>query len=91
MVDTRQSRIFTSGNATTLYVTVPAEDDGPGIAEDDRTDVFTAGYSTGDDGTDLGLSIVKQVVDAHDWEIRVTDGSEGGARFQITGVEFTAE
>ena len=25
MVDTRQSRIFTSGNATTLYVTVPAD------------------------------------------------------------------
>jgi hypothetical protein len=25
MVDTRQSRIFTSGDATTLYVTIPAE------------------------------------------------------------------
>lgn len=45
------------------------EDDGPGITEDRRGDVFTAGYSTGDEGTGFGLSIVKQVVEAHDWDI----------------------
>ena len=67
------------------------EDDGPGIPEDDRDEVFDAGYSTNDEGTGFGLSIVKQVVDAHDWEIYVTIGSEGGARFEITGVTFTSE
>jgi hypothetical protein len=25
---------------------------------------------------------------AHDWEIQVTEGTEGGARFEITGVTF---
>jgi signal transduction histidine kinase len=59
------------------------EDDGLGIPEDEYDDVFTAGYSTSDEGTGLGLSIVKQIVDAHDWEIRLTDGSDGGARFEI--------
>lgn len=28
------------------------------------------------------------VVDAHDWKIAVAESSDGGARFEITGVEF---
>jgi signal transduction histidine kinase len=62
------------------------EDDGVGIPEDDRGQVYEAGYSTNKDGTGFGLSIVKQVVDAHDWGIAVTESEEGGARFEITGV-----
>jgi hypothetical protein len=27
-------------------------------------------------------------LDAHGWHIRVTDGTGGGARFEITNVEF---
>lgn len=64
------------------------EDNGSGIPEDRRTDVFTAGYSTNDEGTGFGLSIVKQIVEAHGWEVDVVESSEGGARFEITGVEF---
>jgi signal transduction histidine kinase len=37
------------------------------------------------------MSIVKQVAQAHGWDVRVIDGSDGGARFEIAGVEFTAE
>jgi PAS domain S-box-containing protein len=62
------------------------EDDGPGIPEDEREKVFTAGYSTHPDGTGFGLRIVEQIVDAHGWEIRVTEGTDGGARFEITDV-----
>lgn len=64
------------------------EDDGPGIPEDERDDVVDAGYSTAEDGTGFGLSIVNQIVEAHGWEIRVTEGIDGGARFEITGVKF---
>jgi PAS domain S-box-containing protein len=67
------------------------EDDGPGIPADEREDVFDVGYSSTEDGTGFGLSIVQEIADAHGWNIRVTDGSDGGARFEITGVEFTAE
>jgi PAS domain S-box-containing protein len=63
------------------------EDDGPGIPEEERQQVFEAGHSTAHDGTGLGLHIVEQVVDAHDWRIRVTDGSRGGTRFEITDVD----
>jgi len=64
------------------------EDDASGIPETERDTVFEAGYSTSDEGTGFGLAIVKQIADAHGWEIRVTDGSDGGARLEITGVEF---
>lgn len=66
-------------------------DDGPGISKDKREKVFEAGYSTSTDGTGFGLNIVKTICEAHGWEIRVTEGSEGGARFEITGVDVVAE
>ncbi|MFC7028858.1 sensor histidine kinase [Halomicroarcula sp. GCM10025324] len=65
------------------------EDDGPGIPEERRTDVFSAGYSTDEEGTGFGLSIVERVVEAHGWEINLTESAEGGARFEITGIELT--
>ncbi len=66
-------------------------DDGPGIPPDDRDEVFEAGYSSAEQGTGLGLSIVKHNADAHGWNVRVTEGSKGGARFEISGIEFSAE
>ena len=63
------------------------EDDGPGIPEDDREEVFEAGYSTTTDGLGFGLSIVKQMVESHGWEITLTEGTDGGARFEITGLD----
>jgi signal transduction histidine kinase len=67
------------------------EDDGPGIPEDNREDVFKPGYSTAEDGTGFGLSIVKQVAEAHGWNVGVTEGTDDGARFEITGIELAAE
>jgi PAS domain S-box-containing protein len=67
-----------------LYV----EDDGPGIDPDDREAVFEAGYSTDSEGTGFGLSIVEEVAEAHGWTVTVTDGADGGARFELGGVSF---
>ena len=67
------------------------EDDGEGIPREEREEVFEAGYSTDRDGTGFGLTIVQQVAEAHGWTVRATEGSEGGARFEITGVEFAAD
>jgi signal transduction histidine kinase len=67
------------------------EDDGPGIPKADQDDVFEAGYSTSEEGTGFGLNIVKEIVAAHDWEIRVTESADGGARFEITGMEITVK
>ena len=63
------------------------EDDGPGIPEGERTEVFDPGYSTSRAGTGFGLPIVDEIAQAHGWSVRATEGSEGGARFEVTGVE----
>jgi len=67
------------------------EDDGSGISAGERDDIFEAGYSTNEGGTGFGLSIVKQVAEAHNWQIEIADRTAGGARFEITGVEIVVE
>jgi len=68
-----------------------AEDDGPGIPESEREEVFEYGYSTEEEGAGLGLSIVKAVAEAHGWAVSVTESAEGGARFEITAGSEPAE
>ena len=65
-------------------------DDGPGIAPAERARVFESGYSTNSDGTGIGLTIVQQIAEAHGWEVSVTESADGGARFEIRGVETEA-
>jgi len=62
-------------------------DDGPGIPEEIRDEVFESAYSTARGNTGFGLAIVKEIVDAHGWEIAVREAATGGARFEITGAE----
>ena len=62
-------------------------DDGPGLPEGDHEEVFDAGYSTVDDGTGFGLRIVEQVAEAHEWDVAAAESEDGGARFEVTGVE----
>jgi PAS domain S-box-containing protein len=62
-------------------------DTGPGIPEDERDSVFERGHTTAEDGTGFGLSIVREIVEAHGWNISVVESTDGGARFEITGVE----
>ncbi|WP_435073132.1 sensor histidine kinase [Halorubrum sp. HHNYT27] len=69
-------------DGTGIYV----EDDGEGIPEAERDDVFVDGYSTETSGTGLGLTIIQQVVAAHGWDIAVTESAAGGARFEIAGI-----
>ncbi|MYL18138.1 PAS domain S-box protein [Halorubrum terrestre] len=59
------------------------EDDGPGIPADKRDDVLEPGHSSRRGGTGFGLTIVKRIVEAHGWELSVTEGTDGGARFEF--------
>ena len=60
------------------------EDDGCGIPASDREMVFEIGFTTAASGSGFGLRIVQEVVDGHDWTVRLVDSSTGGARFEFT-------
>jgi signal transduction histidine kinase len=62
------------------------EDDGPGVPEDERALIFEKGHTTAADGTGFGLTIVERIANAHDWTVDIEAGTDGGARFVITGV-----
>jgi signal transduction histidine kinase len=64
------------------------EDDGTGIDPAIREDLFDPGVTTSADGSGFGLAIIRDIVAAHVWEITTTDGTDGGARFEVTGVSF---
>ncbi|MFB6361600.1 MAG: PAS domain S-box protein [Halobacteriales archaeon] len=76
------------GDAVTITIgSLPdgfyVEDDGVGIPLEDRDRVLELGYSTREDGTGFGLSIVRDIAEAHEWQIDVTEGADGGARFEF--------
>jgi two-component system sensor histidine kinase PrrB len=76
-----------------VHVTVDAagpvlvvEDDGPGIAEEDRERIFEPFTRVGGGevaGSGLGLALVAQQVRAHDAAIDVGRSDLGGARFEV--------
>ena len=76
--------------ATVMVTTTPegfaVEDDGIGIDPDDREDLFAFGYSTNEEGTGIGLAVVKRIIEAHGWRITVGESDDGGACFEVTGV-----
>lgn len=58
-------------------------DNGPGVPEALRREIFLPFFTTREEGTGIGLNLVRQIVVAHGWSIDVLDDPGGGARFQI--------
>ncbi|GAO38937.1 hypothetical protein SCH01S_21_01240 [Sphingomonas changbaiensis NBRC 104936] len=63
--------------------TILVEDNGPGIPEAKRSEVFLPFFTTKAKGTGVGLSLARQIVLAHDGTIAIETGDLGGARFRI--------
>lgn len=57
------------------------EDNGRGVSEDIRDEIFEYGVSSDNGG--VGLSIVKRIADISGWNIKLTESKEGGARFEF--------
>lgn len=76
---------LTRGGVTLVRV----DDDGPGIAEDDRERAFERfvrldeGRSRDAGGSGLGLPIVREIVRAHGGEVLLTEGPLGGLRAEV--------
>ena len=76
--------IASSRNGRTCSIVV--EDDGEGVAQEDRERIFERFYRRARDasGTGLGLAIVRWIASAHEGTVSVDGADAGGARFVAT-------
>lgn len=81
--------IFVRGRLEGDTAVIDFGDTGPGIPEADRTRVFEAFYTGGQPqagplkGTGIGLSVVKEFVQAHGGTVEVTESGFPGAHFRL--------
>ncbi len=59
------------------------DDDGPGIPEEQRENLFKPFVTTRTEGTGLGLAICRRIVEEHEGRIEVQTSPMGGARFIV--------
>lgn len=64
-------------------VWIAVEDQGNGITEKDMEKIWDPFFTTKDKGTGLGLGIVKNIIEAHQGNVRIENRAEGGARVSI--------
>ena len=62
---------------------IEVRDNGPGIPEDRREDIFLPFYTTHKGGSGVGLSFARQVALAHGGSICALDAPEGGANIRM--------
>lgn len=82
-------RIDISAENADGYLTISIDDDGPGIPEASREEVFRPFYRLDDSrnqdegGTGLGLAIARDIATSHGGDITLSDGPLGGLRAQV--------
>lgn len=65
------------------HILIEVEDNGPGVPEALRQDIFLPFFTTRATGTGVGLNLARQIVVAHGGAIDVGDSPGGGALFRI--------
>jgi two-component system nitrogen regulation sensor histidine kinase NtrY len=76
-------RLSTRHDPVRAVVTLEITDDGCGLAPEIRTRIFEPYFSTKENGTGLGLTIVRQIIEDHRGYIRVWPNDPKGTRFTI--------
>jgi PAS domain S-box-containing protein len=64
-------------------VWVIVEDNGPGVVETCREQIFSPFFTTKAEGTGLGLVVAREIVREHGGDLTVGDSALGGAAFQL--------
>ena len=62
---------------------IEIEDNGNGIPEENRSNIFVPNFSTKSGGTGLGLAICKKIIEAHDGSISFASVEGEGTTFVI--------
>jgi len=76
-------RIALSAMSDTRWVVIAVDDDGPGIPEHRREQMFRAFESGEGGGTGLGLAIARDIIHAHGGDIWLEHSPLGGLRARI--------
>jgi nitrogen fixation/metabolism regulation signal transduction histidine kinase len=74
-------RVAVAAHDTTLFVAV--SDDGPGLSELERAQLFVPGFTTKTHGSGLGLTIVERIISDHRGTIEVDSAPGRGTSFVI--------
>ena len=67
---------------------IEVSDNGPGVPQANRAEIFKPYFTTHPEGTGLGLSVVQQIVQAHGWDIECLPNDPAGALFRIAHVKL---
>jgi len=76
-------RVATSYDKSRSIARIEVSDTGPGIKDEDKSQVFDPYFTRNPDGTGLGLAIVNSIVLEHGGRIRVEDNKPRGATMVI--------
>jgi signal transduction histidine kinase len=81
----RRARVTIAGRRVAAggALQIDVEDDGPGIAEEHREQVFVPFFTTRTGGTGLGLALVQRTIVDVGGSIEAGSSPRGGARFRI--------
>lgn len=63
-------------------------DNGRGIPDNKKSEVFELGHTESEQSTGLGMTIVQRIVEAHQWKIDLAESSNGGCKFIISDVDI---
>ncbi|CAN5410536.1 hypothetical protein BH09PSE4_BH09PSE4_05730 [soil metagenome] len=84
LLTTASRDIFISAREVDEFVEVRIRDNGPGIATERRTGLFTDLMTTKETGMGIGLSICRTIIEAHGGKIWLADNLEIGTDFRFT-------
>ena len=76
-------QVEVDGRVDAGNVRVSVEDNGPGVAPEDRERIFRPFVTTKGRGTGLGLALVQKIIVTHNGRIQVMASPAGGASFQV--------
>jgi len=83
--DKPEPRVVVDVEGGSELTTVRIADNGPGVPDDAKDAIFRKGEKGfSSPGTGFGLYFVKEIVDAYDGEVSVTDNDPEGAVFEIS-------
>ncbi len=79
--DNTSITIYSARNGKNAVIEI--EDNGWGIAEEDKDKIFVPNFSTKSSGTGLGLAITKKIIEAHEGTITFSSEKDKGTTFRI--------